>query len=294
MPPNIAEPIRYRGRFAPSPTGPLHLGSLTAALGSWLMARRHGGEWLVRVEDLDPPRELAGMAQEQIDGLASFGMESDRPVVWQSRRSELYADALRGLVESDLAFPCRCSRGDLSASAGVHRQCVAQPSGSFAAYRLRVPPIRLGFQDEIRGRFEQDLGEEVGDVVLKRADGYWAYQLAVVVDDAQQEITHVVRGADLIDSTPRQILLQRLLGVPTPAYAHLPVIRQPGGLKLSKSLRSLPVEPADPLPALRLAFSCLGQDAAALEGYGAVGPALQQALGVFQPDRIPDRDHFLP
>lgn len=291
---NLPERALYRGRFAPSPTGPLHLGSLAAALGSWLHARHHGGQWLIRIEDLDPPREVPGMAQQQLAALAAFALVSDSEVVWQSERSDLYAEALRKLVERGLAFECRCSRSDLSASAGIHRNCVAHPSGKQAAYRLRVPPGTLAFDDAIRGRFVQDLREDVGDVVVKRADGYWAYQLAVVVDDALQGITDVVRGADLIDSTPRQILLQQLLGYATPRYAHLPVIKTADGLKLSKSLRSAPIDPADPLPALRLAYAWLGQDARALAGSAGARDALRRALGAFQPERIPASNRVLP
>lgn len=290
----LPERAVYRGRFAPSPTGPLHLGSLTAALGSWLIARHHGGEWLIRIEDLDPPRELPGMAKKQLSALAAFTLVSDSEVVWQSKRSELYAEALRELVDRDFAFECRCSRSDLSASAGIHRHCVAHPSGTRAAYRLRVPTRTFAFNDAIRGRFVQDLGEDVGDVVVKRADGYWAYQLAVVVDDALQGITEVVRGADLMDSTPRQILLQQMLGYATPGYAHLPVIKTANGLKLSKSLRSAPIDPADPLPALRLAYAWLGQDARALAGSVDAGDALRRALSAFQRDRIPASDRVLP
>lgn len=280
----------HRGRFAPSPTGPLHPGSLTAALGSWLMARVQGGAWLLRIEDIDPPRELTGIAQAQIRQLAAFGLESDGPVVWQSQRSELYAQALQGLLDAGLAFSCRCSRSDLAASAGVHHQCVARPSRRQAAIRLRVPDRVLAFEDRIRGHVEQDLSREVGDFVLKRADGYWAYQLAVVVDDALQGISEVVRGADLIDSTPRQILLQQALGYPTPGYAHLPLIRQPDGAKLGKSLGSAAIDAGDPLPALRRAYGWLGQEPRALDGGGTVQLALQRALAAFDPGRIPSHD----
>jgi len=289
-----AQPSASRGRFAPSPTGPLHLGSLTAALGSWLVARHRHGEWLIRVEDLDPPREIPGMAQQQLDALAAFGLISDHPVVWQSERSEYYGDALRQLIDRDLAFECRCSRSDLAATGGVHRQCVAQPSGKRAAWRLRVPPLTVTFDDATRGSYSQDLNAEVGDFVLKRADGYWAYQLAVVVDDQLQGITDVVRGADLIDSTPRQIFLQQSLDFGTPNYRHLPLIKNADGSKLSKSLQSLPVDPSDPLPALRLAYAWLGQDARELAGKIEIGRALQRAADAFRPDLIPASDRFLP
>ena len=286
-------PIAYRGRFAPSPTGALHLGSLTAALGSWLMARHHGGAWLVRIEDLDPPREQAGMADQHLRDLASFGLVSDEAVLRQSERSAFYADALQTLRDDGWAFECRCSRSDLAASGGMHSRCVKHPSGKQAAWRVRLPREVLAFDDAIRGHVEQDLGREVGDVVVLRADGFWAYQLAVVVDDALQGVTQVVRGADLLDSTPRQIALQRLLGYATPSYAHLPVVREANGAKLGKSLASLPLDPLDPLPALRKAFGLLGQDVAALHGAEDAHAALARAVTVFKPASIPTQDHFL-
>lgn len=294
MPALSADRSGYRGRFAPSPTGPLHLGSLTAALGSWLLAKSRGGKWLLRIEDIDPPRERPGVARQQIGTLAAFGLRPDEPVLWQSERSAFYQQALQSLIGKNLAFACHCSRSDLAPFDGVHRQCVARPSGKAAAYRLRLPERTLDFEDRYRGRFSQALRENVGDVVLKRADGFWAYQLAVVVDDAAQSITEVVRGADLLDSTPRQILLQQMLGLPTPAYAHLPIIRSPGGGKLSKSVSSAPVDPADPLPALRLALRFLGQEAATIDGCNDVEAALARALRTFDPDRIPRQDTVFP
>ncbi len=288
------EPIKHRGRFAPSPTGPLHMGSLVAALGSWLMARHRGGEWLLRVEDVDPPRELPGSARHQISALAALGLVPDGPIVWQGERSEIYAQALDVLVEKGLAFECRCSRGDLSANGGIHRECVARPSGNRPAFRLRVPELSVAFDDLVRGPRAQWLGTEVGDYVIKRADGYWAYQLAVVVDDALQAITEVVRGADLLDSTPRQIFLQRSLGYATPSYAHLPVIRQADGHKLGKSLRSAPFDLGRPLAALGLAYGWLGQETGALDGAGTPERALVRALDNFRPERIPAADHILP
>ena len=198
----------YRGRFAPSPTGPLHLGSLVAALGSWLLARRAGGEWLVRVEDLDPPREVAGAADAQLAALDAFGLHADGPVLRQSERGAVYAQALQRLLDSGDAFECNCSRSDLAAVGGIHRRCLPDRHRSDPAIRLQVRDDDVvTFNDAIQGRITQDIAREVGDFVLRRADGPWAYQLAVVVDDAAQGITEVVRGADLLDSTPRQILL---------------------------------------------------------------------------------------
>lgn len=280
--------LRPRGRFAPSPTGPLHLGSLVAALGSWLMARRAGGEWLVRVEDVDAPREVSGAAARQLATLRAFGFEPDGPVLFQSRRGAAYAQALAPLLASGAAFECRCSRSDLQAFGGIHRRCVPAPPERPPAIRLRVPDTVLGFDDAIQGRFEQALARDVGDFVLRRADGLWAYQFAVVVDDAAQAIDEVVRGADLLDSTPRQILLQRCLGLPTPRYAHLPLVVGEDGAKLSKSLHALPLDDADPAPALRAAWRILGQDAAPWPD-ATPARALQQALRTFDPARIPRR-----
>lgn len=277
---------RPRGRFAPSPTGPLHFGSLVAALGSWLMARRAGGDWLVRIEDLDPPREVPGAAEHQLQALQGFGMAPDGPVLRQSMRGEAYARALRRLLASGDAFECRCSRSDLEAVGGIHRYCVNHDEKRPAAIRLRLPDGVLGFDDAVQGHFAQDLGREVGDVVLRRADGYWAYQLAVVVDDADQGITQVVRGADLLDSTPRQIHLQRRLGLPTPAYLHLPLVLDAAGQKLGKSLRSLPVDADDPWPALMAAWEFLGQERGALAPRGQPAEALAHALEHFDPARI--------
>lgn len=278
----------YRGRFAPSPTGPLHFGSLVAALGSWLLARHHQGEWLVRVEDLDPPREVPGAAHAQLTTLAAFGMTSDLPVVWQSRRHARYAHALERLLAGGAAFECRCSRSELASVGGIHRRCVARDPFRPAAVRLQVAEgTTVDFIDGLQGRIAQAVDRDVGDVVLRRADGYWAYQLAVVVDDAEQGITDVVRGADLLDSTPRQILLQRALGLPTPRYLHLPLIVDAHGDKLSKSMAALPVDDASPLPALRAAWQALGQAPALLAGLPTVTQAMQAAARGFRPERLP-------
>jgi glutamyl-Q tRNA(Asp) synthetase len=293
MPPLTHRQAGYRGRFAPSPTGPLHLGSLTAALGSWLLARQNGGDWLVRIEDLDPPRERAGMADQHLRDLAAFGMTPDEPVLRQSERGEHYEHALQRLRAGGWAFECRCSRSDLAAHAGLHLQCVDRPSAVEPAWRVRLPRERVGFVDGLRGAYGQDLGREFGDMVVRRADGYWAYQLAVVVDDAQQGITDVVRGADLLDSTPRQIALQKLLGLPTPRYTHLPVVRETHGAKLSKSLDALPVDPAHALPALQAAFALLGQEPAVLAGSPNATKALERALTAFDPSSLPREDRFL-
>lgn len=278
----------YRGRFAPSPTGELHFGSLLAAFGSWLLARHAGGQWLVRVEDLDPPREVAGAAQRQLETLTAFGLVPDEPVARQSDRGALYQAALDRLLADGHAFACHCSRGDLLANRGIHRRCVATTARADPAVRLRVADTAIiAFDDALQGRQAQDVAREVGDFVLKRADGHWAYQLAVVVDDALQGITDVVRGADLLDSTPRQILLQRALGLPTPRYAHLPLAVDRQGRKLSKSDAALPVDRERPLPALHAAWQALGQPAAALTEVGSVGELLDRAQRAFRPSRIP-------
>jgi len=279
---------RHRGRFAPSPTGPLHFGSLVTALGSWLMARKAGGEWWVRIEDLDPPREIAGAADAQLRTLAGFGLMSDGPVVRQSDRHALYRAALDRLLADGHAFACGCSRAALAENGGIHRACVADAAHGRRAVRLRVPDgSTVAFDDALRGRIVQDVAREVGDVVLLRADGHWAYQLAVVVDDAEQGITDVVRGADLLDSTPRQILLQRALGLPTPAYAHLPLVVDAAGRKLSKSLAAVPVDGDDPLPALRLAWRALGQPPGPFEAPGTPARGLARAADDFAPASIP-------
>ncbi|HTI95692.1 MAG TPA: glutamyl-Q tRNA(Asp) synthetase [Rudaea sp.] len=231
--------MTYRGRFAPSPTGSLHFGSLVAAVGSWISARAQNGVWIVRMEDLDPPREVPGAAQDILETLAAFGMESDEPVLFQSRRESAYASAFARLDAAGHVFPCWCSRTDLESTSGIHRACIASPDPARApAWRLR---------------------DEAGDFVIRRVEGWYAYQLAVVVDDAEQGITEVVRGSDLLDSTPRQIHLQRLLGYPTPEYLHLPLALDADGKKLSKQDRARPVDRADPMPALRTALAFLGQ-----------------------------------
>lgn len=252
----------YRGRFAPSPTGELHFGSLVAALAGWLRARQQGGAWLVRVEDIDPPRELPGSIVSILAALDRLGLEADEPPLYQSRRGGAYAAALQRLREADLAFPCWCSRAELESAGTVHRDghCIAPAGADRApAWRLRVPDIDIEFDDGLQGPQRQNVREAVGDFVLKRADGLWSYQLACVVDDAFQGITEVVRGADLLDSVPRQILLQRLLGLPTPAYLHVPLAVDAEGRKLSKSTDAPRVDLDDPRRTLAAALRFLDQ-----------------------------------
>ncbi|MEO5565070.1 MAG: tRNA glutamyl-Q(34) synthetase GluQRS [Luteimonas sp.] len=277
-----------RGRFAPSPTGPLHAGSLLAALGSWLLARAAGGEWLVRIEDLDPPRELAGTATAHLQALAAFGLSSDQPVLWQSGRDQAYRAALEQLLADGSAFHCHCSRADLASRGGIHRRCVSGAIRKDPSVRLRVPDGTIvAFEDAIQGPFSQDVAREVGDFVLRRADGWWAYQFAVVVDDGAQGISDVARGADLLDSTPRQMLLQAALGLPTPAYAHLSLLVDRDGRKLAKSLAALPVDPAQPLPVLAALWGALGQERHALAAARSTPELLHAALKSFDPAAIP-------
>jgi glutamyl-Q tRNA(Asp) synthetase len=262
----------YIGRFAPSPTGLLHAGSLVAALASWLDARAHSGQWLVRIEDVDTPRCVPGAAEAILGQLQDCGLVADAPPWVQSQRGKAYAQALDSLVRSGQAYPCACSRKDIEAAwaaRGVQRTrgdelpypgtCRAGLQGRAArAWRLRVEPGVVRWSDRRLGPQQQDVAQAVGDFVLRRADGLWAYQLAVVVDDAAQGITQVVRGEDLADNTPRQILLQRALGLPTPGYLHTPLVLGADGQKLSKQNGAQPLPAGDPLPALNAAAAVLG------------------------------------
>ena len=250
----------YVGRFAPSPTGELHFGSLVAALGSCLQARIHGGEWRVRVEDLDPPREVEGSAERILADLERLGFRPDGPVEFQSLRRGAHEAALERLLEAGEAYPCGCTRKDLPPSGIYPGTCRngLPPGKRSRAIRVRMPDHDICFDDGVQGRLCQNPEKEVGDVVIRRADGLVAYQLAVVVDDAWQGVTEVVRGADLQDSTARQIHLQRLLGLPTPRYAHLPLVLGADGRKLSKQFRSDPVRAMPPAEALAAALAVLG------------------------------------
>jgi glutamyl-Q tRNA(Asp) synthetase len=264
---NTADSRGYRGRFAPSPTGPLHFGSLVAAMGSFLDARTHQGQWLVRIEDLDPPREVPGATQSILDTLDAFGLHADDDILYQSQRGAHYQRALDQLEAHGHCYPCACSRRDIqqiagnTAAAGIYPGTCRNglpPGRKARATRLRVPDREIDFRDRLQGDIRAWLPKDCGDFILKRADGLFAYQLAVVVDDALQGITHVVRGADLLDSTPRQILLQQLLGYPVPQYLHLPVAANRLGEKLSKQTRAAPVDIACALPTLLEAARFLG------------------------------------
>jgi glutamyl-Q tRNA(Asp) synthetase len=259
----------YKGRFAPSPTGPLHFGSLVAALGSFLDARAHAGRWLLRIEDLDPPREQAGAADAILRSLDHHGLHWDDAVVYQHTRLEAYAAAAAKLSAAGWAYPCACSRREVADSGlpglegavypGTCRQGV--PAGKSArALRIRVPDDEMFcFEDTLQGSVRQHLAREIGDFVIRRADGYFAYQLAVVMDDAYQGITHVVRGADLLLSTPRQIYLQRRLKLPAPFYMHLPVAVHASGEKLSKQAGADPLDDTNPAVTLFRALEFLRQ-----------------------------------
>jgi glutamyl-Q tRNA(Asp) synthetase len=276
----------YRGRFAPSPTGPLHFGSLIAAWASWLDARQHEGAWLLRIEDLDPPREVPGAAAAQIATLHRFGLVEDEPVVWQSQRADLYEAALALLEQSGASFRCSCSRRQLAEAGGVHRRCVAPLDAQRHAIRLRVGDGIACFDDRVYGRCCDDPGRDGGDVVLRRADGWYAYQLAVVVDDAAQGITDVVRGADLLGSTTRQRLLQRALALPHPRTMHLPLALDAAGHKLSKSEGAADLDCESPLDVLRTAWRHLGQDPDVLAGIGSLAKLHVAAQQGFDCTRI--------
>jgi glutamyl-Q tRNA(Asp) synthetase len=269
----VVNVMPYIGRFAPSPSGPLHAGSLVAALASWLDARAQGGQWLVRFEDVDGPRTAAGAETEILRQLHALGLVPDAPPVRQSERSALYESALQQLRDAHLAYPCGCTRREIESELAA----LGQPAQRGAelvypgtcrnglngkpprAWRLRCGDnVRITWQDRRLGEQQQDVTQTVGDFVLQRADGPWAYQLAVVVDDAAQGITHVVRGEDLADNTARQIHLQRLLGLPTPRYLHTPLVRDAQGEKLSKSNGAPALDVGDPLAALRAAAAALG------------------------------------
>lgn len=287
---------RYRGRFAPSPTGPLHFGSLVAAVGSFLEARTRGGDWLVRMEDLDPPRVAPGAADDILRVLAACGMEWDGAIVRQGARADAYHSALHRLREQGLVYPCACSRREIadSAVAGIEGPVYpgtcrdGLPEGRIArALRLDTRGARVAFTDAIQGDFAWDLERDFGDFVLLRADDVYAYQLAVVVDDAEQGITDVVRGADLLASTPRQIYLQRLLGFPQPRYAHLPVAVNAAGEKLSKQTFAAPVDAARPLPALLAALAFLGQQPPAELAGAPLRAYWDWALTNWRLDKVP-------
>jgi len=287
-------PSSYVGRFAPSPSGPLHAGSLAAAVASYLDARAHDGRWLLRIEDVDEIRTIAGAANAFLTTLQALGMHWDGPVITQSTRTHYYQSACEQLGKH--VYACACSRKEIADSRlGLASDGAAiypgncrhgVPTGKIArALRLRVPDISeqtqecIRFEDRWLGWQTQHLATEVGDFVLKRADGFWAYQLAVVVDDAAQGVTHIVRGADLLDSTARQIYLQRLLGYPTPAYLHVPLVTGSDGEKLSKQNGAQALDLSQPLKALQEAAFFLGLE---MTTATSVAAFWEQALAAWQ------------
>ena len=275
--------MRYIGRFAPSPTGLLHAGSLVAALASWLDARLHHGKWFVRIEDVDAPRCVEGADQHILEQLAACGLVANSAPTWQSRRMHLYENALTQLIDKGWAYPCGCSRKEIEDVYVLQGQNLARHSAAVypgtcreglngkpaRAWRLNLQAVidalhltqTLEWHDRRMGRQQQDVATEVGDFVLKRADGLWAYQLAVVVDDADQGVTHIVRGEDLLDNTARQILLQKALGLPAPIYMHTPLVLGENGEKLSKQNGALGLDVSNPLAALNGAAGVLGLEA---------------------------------
>ena len=292
--------MRYIGRFAPSPTGPLHAGSLVAALASWLDARAHNGQWLVRIEDIDTPRCVKGADQGILEQLSACGLVADSEPKWQSQRTHLYENALSHLINKGWVYPCGCSRKEIEDIYVSQGQDIARHSAAIypgtcrdglngrpaRAWRLNVQavmealhlPQTLQWHDRRMGHQQQDVAREVGDFVLKRADGLWAYQLAVVVDDADQGITHVVRGEDLHDNTARQILLQKALGLPTPIYMHTPLVMGENGEKLSKQNGALALDLRDPLTVLNCAAEVLSLETCG----GSVGEALTRWVEFLQ------------
>jgi glutamyl-Q tRNA(Asp) synthetase len=265
--PQPMTPTFYHGRFAPTPSGALHFGSLIAALGSCLDARAHAGEWHLRIEDVDPPRVVPGSADSILRTLEAFGFEWDGPVVYQSRRADAYRAAVDRLIDAGRVYACDCTRKMLKARGRVGVDgpvypgtCRARGLALSGALRLGVADTRIVFDDLLAGRVACDVASECGDFVLLRADGVYSYQLAVTVDDAELGVSHIVRGADLLASTPRQIVLQQALGYPTPRYLHLPVALNADGGKLSKQTLAAPLRDSEPLPALLGAAAFLGFD----------------------------------
>ena len=288
---------RPRGRFAPSPSGRLHFGSLVAALGSFMSARARGGSWLVRMEDIDPPREEPGAAGAILRALERHALEWDGEVLYQSRRGAAYEEALERLRQGGLLYACGCTRREIEAEmprgpggpvyTGRCRDGV-RAGRAGRALRVRAEGGEVAFEDRLQGRYALHLERQVGDFVVRRADGLYAYQLAVVVDDAAQGITEVVRGCDLIDATPRQLLLQRLLALPTPAYLHLPVALAADGRKLSKQNGAPPLDEGRPAATLAAAWAFLGQRPPPTEVVAA-GAAAFVAWGVeaWREERLP-------
>ena len=297
----------YTGRFAPSPTGPLHFGSLVTAVGSYLEAKSRKGKWLVRIENLDASREVPGASQTILRMIEMLGMEWNDEPIYQNRRNAAYQAALDALESRGLVYPCVCSRKEIADSSIRGIEGPIYPGTCRAGFsetrtgarRVRTDNTPIEFTDALHGPMQQRLESDIGDFVLCRADGIFTYQLAVVVDDAEQGITHVVRGEDLLTSTPRQIYLQRLLGYPTPFYMHLPVVTNAKGEKLSKQTCAPPVDISRPVLQLMMALDFLGQTPPPELVQGSVkdlwewamhnwkpGAALRTAIGTEVPARF--------
>lgn len=293
--------MTYIGRFAPSPSGPLHFGSLVAAVASYCDAKANHGKWLVRMEDLDKPRETEGAADDILRTLTAFGFEWDEGVnhkiMYQSQRAECYAHALTILQNKQLIYPCTCTRKEITDSSSLigidghiyPKTCLRHPpdTSKKAALRIKTDACTISFNDMIQGKTTQNLQAEVGDFVLKRADGLFAYQLAVVVDDDAQGITHVVRGADLLNSTPRQIYLQQQLSLTTPHYAHIPIVLNPAGEKLSKQTLAKALNTSLASQQLFDALTFLGQQPPAEMQHAHLSEIWQWAIAHWQINQIP-------
>lgn len=286
---------RYIGRFAPSPSGPLHFGSIVAALGSYLQARQQQGKWLVRIEDIDTPRTVSGADKIILHQLESLGLFWDDEIVYQSQRIPLYESALEKLDILGLTFPCACTRKKIAEDP---HSCTCrngiENGKTGRSIRIKTDNQKILFSDHLQAPYSQSLHADVGDFVIKRADGLFAYHLAVIVDDAEQSITEIVRGADLIDSTPRQIYLQQLLELPTPAYIHLPVVIDEFGNKLSKASITKAVNVDNPVDTLIKALTFLGQSPHEQLSKATVKEVLQWAINNWTLKNIPQAREIMP
>lgn len=279
----------YIGRFAPSPTGPLHFGSLLSALASYLDARAHHGRWLLRIEDIDPPREQPGATTAIIAALRAHGLQWDGDILYQNQRGAAYREALDRLRDAGLLFYCTCSRAELAGHPVYPGTCRArrEPPAVPYAVRLRVTAATVSFKDRIQGHYQQQLADEAGDFVIFRKEGLPSYQLAVVVDDAAQGVTQVVRGSDLLDSTPRQLYLQQCLQLPTPGYAHIPVIANNAGQKLSKQSFAAPLDECRAVDNLLAALAFLEQPLPPAANQATVEGLLDWAVAHWRMGSIP-------
>lgn len=286
----------YRGRFAPSPTGPLHLGSLSTALASFLDARAHGGAWLLRIEDIDPPREQRGATGWILASLRAHALQWDETVLYQHDRGSAYVKVIGELLRRGVAFHCTCSRQELQRRHGSHAPACPQsrtPPAGECAIRLRAHGTPYGFHDLFLGEVELPAPEGTDDFVIRRRDGLYAYQLAVVVDDAFQGITHVVRGRDLLDSTPHQVFLRRLLGLAPVSYGHIPLLLNPDGQKLSKQNHAAPLDDARAPQNLLLCLDALGQAPPPASRRDDCAAILSWAIAHWRRDAVPARDRVV-